>query len=111
MSQLHAWEGASVRPDSRERFGGFGSIRWFGQHVGNVAALELSRSRQVQGVMECNWAWRSSVLRSLDFDTALDQDDASMYGLDLRLQAQELGYSVVYEPPGCFIMRHRQIRD
>lgn len=74
-----------------------GSIRWYGQHVGNVAALELSRPREVQAVMEGNWAWRSSVLRSLDFDIALDRDDASMYGLDLCLQAQELGYKVVYE--------------
>ncbi len=75
-----------------------GSIRWYGQHVGNVASLDLAESREVAAVMECNWAWRTSILRSLEFDPALDNDDASMYGLDLCLQAETLGYSVVYEP-------------
>jgi GT2 family glycosyltransferase len=75
-----------------------GSIRWYGQHVGNVAALDLEETRKVGAVMEGNWAWRTPILRSLHFDTALDHDDASMYGLDLCLQAQHLGYSVVYAP-------------
>jgi GT2 family glycosyltransferase len=92
-----------VRPDA-------GFIRWYGQHIGNVAALELSKPRQVKAVMECNWAWRSSVLRSLDFDNALDHDDASMYGLDLCLQAQELGYAVVYEPRAR-VIHHAAPRD
>ena len=87
-----------------------GSIRWYGQHIGNVAALERKSPRRVQAVMECNWAWRSSVLRSLDFDTALDQDDASMYGLELCLQAQELGYAVMYTP-GARVLHHAAPRD
>jgi len=75
-----------------------GSIRWYGHHIGNVAALELEGTRRVCGVMECNWAWHTPILRSLEFDKALDHDDASNYGLDLCLQAQRLGYAVVYAP-------------
>ena len=87
-----------------------GSIRWYGKHVGNVAALDLALLREVAGVMECNWAWRTDVLRSLPFDGALDCDDASMYGLDLCLQAKELGWSVVYEP-SAVVLHHAAPRE
>jgi GT2 family glycosyltransferase len=52
----------------------------------------------VQGVMECNWAWRQELLKSLRFDPVLNFDDAAMYGLDLCLQARSKGLRVVYEP-------------
>jgi len=87
-----------------------GSIRWYGQHVGNIAALDLDEACEVAAVMEGNWAWRTDVLRSLDFDAALDQDDASMYGLDLCLQAKELGYSIVYEPR-ALVLHHVAPRE
>ena len=87
-----------------------GSIRWYGQHVGNLGSLDLDGARRVEAVMEGNWAWRSRVLRSLHFDSALDHDDASMYGLDLCLQAQELGYSIVYEPRAR-VLHHVAARD
>ena len=35
---------------------------------------------------------------SLQFDPILNFDDASMYGLDLCLQAQGKGWRVIYEP-------------
>src|SRR4029077_8214853 len=73
-----------------------GQIRWYGRHVGNVAALETRGPIRVVSVMECNWAWRTSILRSLAFDPRLDFDDASMYGLDLCLQAKQAGYDIVY---------------
>jgi GT2 family glycosyltransferase len=75
-----------------------GRIRWYGQHVGNVGAREAPGVVQVDGVMECNWAWRRAVLSRLHFDSILDFDDASMFGLDLSLQALALGYRVVYQP-------------
>jgi len=87
-----------------------GSIRWYGQHVGNVAALDVEETREVGAVMECNWAWRTSILRSQHFDSVLDHDDASMYGLDLCLQAQELSYSVVYTPHAR-VLHHAAPRD
>ena len=87
-----------------------GSIRWYGQHVGNVASLDLMQSREVTAVMECNWAWRTDVLRSLHFDGVLDHDDASMYGLDLCLQARKAGWAIVYEPHAV-VLHHAAPRD
>lgn len=75
-----------------------GRIRWYGQHVGNVAALEAHGIMEVDGVMEGNWAWRTAVLRSLALDGVFDFDNASMYGLDLCLQAKALGRKVLYQP-------------
>lgn len=92
-----------VRPDA-------GQIRWYGKHVGNVAALEGPEPVDVSGVMECNWAWRREALRSLVFDPRLDFDDASMYGLDLCLQARERGWRVVYQP-AARVTHHLAPRD
>jgi len=75
-----------------------GRVRWYGKYVGNIGALDIDRPIEVDGVMEGNWAWRAEVLRSLEFDPCLDFDDASMYGLDLCLQAKKKGYRIVYQP-------------
>jgi GT2 family glycosyltransferase len=75
-----------------------GCISWYGKHWGNVAWLEGDSPIEVQAVMECNWAWRRSVLTSLTIDPTLNFDDAVMYGLDLCLQAASRGYRVLYEP-------------
>lgn len=75
-----------------------GCTSWYGRHWGNVASVQGESAFEVGGVMECNWAWRSSVLTSLEFDEILNFDDASMYGLDLCLQAKSAGWRVVYEP-------------
>src|SRR5262249_15612738 len=55
-----------------------GRIRWYGQLAGNIGALDAPGSREVDAVMECNWAWRRTILSSLAFDPVLDFDDASM---------------------------------
>lgn len=75
-----------------------GCISWYGKHWGNVAWIEGDSPIEVQAVMECNWAWRRSVLTSLTIDPTLNFDDAVMYGLDLCLQAASRGYRVLYEP-------------
>lgn len=75
-----------------------GCVSWYGKHWGNVAALRGEFALDVDGVMECNWAWRRTALNSLQFDSVLNFDDASMYGLDLCLQAKSKGCRVVYEP-------------
>lgn len=75
-----------------------GCTSWYGRHWGNVASLEGDSAVDVHGVMECNWAWRRSVLTAMKFDPVLNFDDASMYGLDLCLQAKGEGYRVIYEP-------------
>ncbi len=75
-----------------------GRIRWYGQYVGNVGALDVAGPVEVDGVMEGNWAWRADVLRRLEFDPVLDFDAAPMYGLDLCVQAKALGYKVLYQP-------------
>jgi GT2 family glycosyltransferase len=87
-----------------------GRVRWYGKHVGNVGALEGRGPAEVDGVMEGNWAWRTPVLRSLTFDSVLDFDDASMYGLDLCLQAKARGLRVVYEPEAR-VLHHAAPRD
>jgi GT2 family glycosyltransferase len=75
-----------------------GRTSWYGKHWGNVASLNGDVPLEVEGVMECNWAWRRDLLASLHFDPVLNFDDASMYGLDLSLQARGRGYRVLYEP-------------
>jgi GT2 family glycosyltransferase len=73
-----------------------GTLRWYGKYVGNVGALETSRPRDVDAVMEGNSCWRTEAMRSLEFHPVLGRDDASMYGLDLCLQAKERGGRVLY---------------
>jgi len=75
-----------------------GRTSWYGRHWGNVASLRGESPVDVHGVMECNWAWRRSVLTSMRFDPILNFDDACMYGLDLCLQARSAGWTVIYEP-------------
>jgi GT2 family glycosyltransferase len=75
-----------------------GCISWYGKHWGNVASVEGVSPLDVHGVMEGNCAWRRELLASLKFDPVLNFDDASMYGLDLCLQAKRKGYRVLYEP-------------
>lgn len=87
-----------------------GQIRWYGKHVGNIGALDGNEPIDVAGVMECNWAWRAHVLRRLEFDPVFAADDASMYGLDLCLQAQALGNRVVYQPDAR-VLHHVAPRD
>jgi GT2 family glycosyltransferase len=82
-----------------------GCTSWYGRHWGNVASLEGQSAIHVEGVMECNWAWRRSVLTEMKFDPVLNFDDASMYGLDLCLQAKDAGWSVIYEP-GALVHHH-----
>jgi GT2 family glycosyltransferase len=77
--------------------GDAGRIRWYGKLPGNVAARTDPEQVEVDGTMECNWAWRHSILRELEFDPVLDYDDAAMYGLDLCLQAKAKGHRVVYQ--------------
>jgi GT2 family glycosyltransferase len=87
-----------------------GRIRWYGKHIGNIGALDVSQPIDVDAVVECNWAWRTDMLRRLCFDPALDFDDASMYGLDLCLQVKERGYRVIYQP-AARVLHHEAPRD
>lgn len=75
-----------------------GHLSWYGRSWGNVASLEGDRAVEVDTVMECNWAWRRDLLRSLRMDPVLNFDDASMYGLDLCLEAKAAGFRVLYDP-------------
>ena len=75
-----------------------GRFSWYGKHWGNIGSVSGSTSFAVDSVMEGNCMWRRGLLASLQFDPILNFDDASMYGLDLCLQAKKRGYKVVYEP-------------
>ena len=75
-----------------------GCLSWYGKHWGNIGSVGGSASIGVDSVMEGNCMWRRSLLASLRFDPVLNFDDASMYGLDLCLQAKKRGYKVIYEP-------------
>ena len=92
-----------VHPDA-------GRIRLYGKYVGNVGALATPTAVTVHAVMEGNCAWRTAILRRLHFDPVLDFDDASMYGVDLCLQAAGVGYQVVYEP-AARVLHHAAPRE
>ncbi|MDR7545254.1 MAG: glycosyltransferase family 2 protein [Armatimonadota bacterium] len=94
---------AKVRRDA-------GRVRWYGRHIGNVAQRDDPHPVDIDGVMECNWAWRKCVLSRLVFDPLLDFDDASMFGLDLCLQARGAGHRVVYQPEAR-VVHHVAPRD
>jgi len=75
-----------------------GCISWYGKIWGNLGSLTGPDSIEVDSVMEGNSIWRRSLLDSLEFDPVLNFDDASMYGLDLCLQAKRRGFKVIYDP-------------
>lgn len=83
------------RPAPRLR-GREGKLSWYGKHWGNVAWR--TEPGDVSSVMECNWAWRRAAWERVRIDRALAQDDSSMYGLDLTLQARRAGYRIAFDP-------------
>ena len=99
---VHGFRG-KVHPDA-------GRVRWYGQHIGNIGALEARGPLEVDGVMEGNWAWRIDVLRNLRLDLIFEDGDASMYGLDLCLQAKARGWRLIYQPRAR-VVHHIAPRD
>jgi GT2 family glycosyltransferase len=87
---------ARVRTDA-------GQILWYGRYVGNAAMVRSSRPLDAVSAAEGNWAWRRTVIQQMYFDPRLDFHDASMYGLDLTLQARERGFRVVYQPAAVVV--------
>jgi len=75
-----------------------GCISWYGKIWGNLGSMDGPSTWEVDTVMEGNCVWRRNLLTSLEFDPALNFDDASMYGLDLCLQAKKCGFRAIYEP-------------
>lgn len=75
-----------------------GCVSWYGKTWGNIGSLDVTSAIEVDTVMEGNWVWRRELLASLEFDPVLNFDDASMYGLDLCLQAKKRGFTVLYDP-------------
>lgn len=82
-----------------------GCISWYGRIWGNLGSTTGTTAREVDTVMEGNWMWRRELLASLEFDPVLNFDDASMYGLDLSLQAKKRRYKVIYDP-GALVYHH-----
>lgn len=75
-----------------------GRVTWYGKTWGNLANLGGKCAMELDTVMEGNWAWRRDLLRRIRKDPVLNFDDASMYGLDLCLQAKAAGFRVLFEP-------------
>lgn len=75
-----------------------GRSNWFGRMGVDIAQVATGPIHDVETVQECNWAWRTSVLRTLPFDVDLDTSVAPNYGLDLTLSARGRGWRVVYNP-------------
>ena len=75
-----------------------GCVSWYGKIWGNLGGMDGPCAWEVDTVMEGNCVWRRDLLTSLEFDSVLNFDDASMYGLDLCLQAKKRGFRVIYEP-------------
>jgi GT2 family glycosyltransferase len=87
-----------------------GELLWYGRYTGNLSSLATSSTVHVVTVVEGNCAWRKSVLLSLTFDQRLNVHDASMYGLDLSLQARSAGWQVLYQPLAA-VTHHVAPRD
>lgn len=83
-----------------------GRISWYGKHWGNLGSMSGLASVEVDSAMEGNCMWRREVLTTLEFDPTLNFDDASMYGLDLCLQAKKRALRVVYEP-SALVYHHK----
>jgi GT2 family glycosyltransferase len=75
-----------------------GCISWYGKIWGNLGSMDGPTAWEVDTVMEGNCVWRRDLITSLEFDPVLNFDDASMYGLDLCLQAKKRGFRVIFEP-------------
>lgn len=75
-----------------------GRMTWYGKTWGNLANLKRERAVEIDTVLEGNCAWRRDLLRSLRLDPVLNFDDASMYGLDLCLEAKAAGFRMLFEP-------------
>jgi GT2 family glycosyltransferase len=75
-----------------------GCISWYGKIWGNLGSVGGTTAFELDTVMECNCVWRRGLLGSLEFNPVLNFDDASMYGLDLSLQAKKRGWRVIYDP-------------
>ncbi|MES4793341.1 MAG: hypothetical protein C4321_10530 [Chloroflexota bacterium] len=94
---------AVVHPDA-------GRWRWYGAFVGNVGLRDDPGPVEVDTGPEGNWAWRREVLVALVFDDVLNEGDASMYGLDLTMQAKRAGFRVVFAPEAR-VLHHVAPRD
>ena len=68
------------------------------KNLGNLGSVTGPTPIEVDSVMEGNCIWRRALLADLEFDPILNFDDASMYGLDLSLQAKKRGFKVIYDP-------------
>ncbi len=82
-----------------------GCISWYGKIWGNLGSVSGTTVLEVDTVMEGNCMWRRELLTSLEFDPVLNFDDASMYGLDLSMQAKKRRYKVLYDP-GALVYHH-----
>lgn len=87
-----------------------GQLSWFGRQGPNIAWLTSGPVREIVAPIECNWAWRTEVLRDLEFDPVFDFEEAPYYGIDLTMQARERGMRVLFNPAAR--VAHRwSIRD
>ena len=75
-----------------------GRITWYGRIIGNGASRADPAPVSVDTLQECNWAWRTDVLRACEIDKIWDLGDAAMYSVDLCLQAVKMGWKVVFTP-------------
>jgi GT2 family glycosyltransferase len=91
----HVWNVGDHRFNARKRAG---QMTWYGRVLGNVARRDDSDAVSVSTVQEANWMWRTSVFSKLEFSSIWDLDDATMYGLELCLQARDAGWRIVFTP-------------
>lgn len=74
-----------------------GTYAWYGRLWGNIGNADYPDVIDVHSVVECNWAWRTDLLRSIRVDDVLNQDDAYAYGVEWIWQARRCGYRIVYD--------------
>jgi glycosyltransferase involved in cell wall biosynthesis len=75
-----------------------GQVSWYGRYWGNVGSVDGDDPFEVVSVMEGNSIWRRQLAAALVYETVLNFDDASMYGLDMSFQAKANGFRVLYDP-------------
>lgn len=87
-----------------------GCISWYGKYWGNVGRLGGNQPFEVVAVMEGNSTWRRELAVTLTYESTLNFDDASMYGLDMGLQARAKRFRVLYDPQAA-VYHHVAPRD
>lgn len=87
-----------------------GTYAWYGRLWGNIGNADYPDPVDVHSVVECNWAWRTDLLRTVRVDSVLNYDDAYAYGVDWAWHARRSGFRIVYDSRAV-VWHHLELRS